>query len=123
MRKRKHLIWVLGLALALGVSAVAVGAGNTNNTQTMDVTVTPSKQTASKFGNVKLRSLTTTGSTTTGAFAITPISGDPGAVIFYDRDIKFDNKGLPTCKLSRSRGHCRPRRWRAARRPRWARVS
>jgi hypothetical protein len=104
MRKRKHLIWVLGLALAVGVSAVALGAGNTNNTQTMDVTLTPGKQSANKFGNAKLRSVTTTGSTTTGAFAITPVSGDPGAVIYYDKDIKFDNKGLPTCNLSQLEG-------------------
>ena len=61
MRKRKHLIWVLGLALAVGVSAVAMGAGNTLNTQEMEVTVTPSKQSKNKYGNAKLRSLTTTG--------------------------------------------------------------
>ena len=97
MRKRKHLIWVLGLALAVGVSAVAVGAGNTQNTQTMAVTVTPSKQSKNKFGNAKLRSLTTTGSTGTGAFAITPVDH---AVIFYDKDIKFDTKGLPQCSKS-----------------------
>ena len=73
MRKRKHLVWVMGLALALGVSAIAMAAGNTDNTQSMAVTVTPSKQSKNKFGNAKLRSLTTTGSTTTGAFAITPV--------------------------------------------------
>ncbi len=101
MRKRKHLIWVLGLALALGVSAIAVGAGNTSNTQTMSVTVSPSKQSKKKFGNARLRSLTTTGTTGSGAFSITPIQGNPGAVIFYDKDIKFDNKGLPTCTLSK----------------------
>ncbi len=97
MRKRKHLIWVLGLALAVGGSAVAVGAGNTNNTQTMAVTVTPSKQAKNKFGNAKLRSLTTTGTTTTGAYAITPVDH---SVIYYDKDIKFDTKGLPQCSKS-----------------------
>ena len=35
MRKRKHLIWMLGLVLAVGVTAVAAGAGNTLNTQEM----------------------------------------------------------------------------------------
>ncbi len=97
MWKRRHLLWVLGLALALGVSAVAVGAGNTDNTQTMAVTVTPSKQSESKFGNAKLRSLTTTGSTTTGPYAITPVDH---SVIYYDKDIKFDTKGLPQCNKS-----------------------
>ncbi len=97
MRKRKHLIWVLGLALALGVSAVAVGAGNTDNTQEMAVTVTPSKQAKHRFGNAKLRSLTTTGTNGTGAYAITPVDH---AVIYYDKDIKFDTKGVPQCSKS-----------------------
>jgi hypothetical protein len=97
MRKRKHLVWVLGLALALGVSAVAVGAGNTDNTQEMAVTVTSSKQSKTKFGNVKLRSLTTTGTTASGNFAITPVDK---ATIYYDKDIKFDTKGLPQCSKS-----------------------
>ncbi len=97
MRKRKHLIWVLGLALALGVSAVAVGAGNTDNTQQMAVTVTSSKQAKNRFGNVKLRSVTTTGTTGSGAYAITPVDR---AVIYYDKDIKFDTKGLPQCNKS-----------------------
>jgi len=97
MRKRKHLIWVLGLALALGVSAVAVGSGNTDNTQEMTVTVTSSKQPKNKFGNAKLRSLTTTGTTGSGTYAITPVDR---AVIFYDKDIKFDTKGLPQCSKS-----------------------
>jgi hypothetical protein len=97
MRNRKHLVWVLGLALALGVSAIAMAAGNTDNTQEMAVTVTPSKQAKSKFGRAKLRSLTTTGSTTTGTYAITPVDH---AVIYYDKDIKFDTKGLPQCAKS-----------------------
>ena len=97
MRKRKHLVWVMGLALALGVSAIAMAAGNTDNTQSMSVTVASSKQSKTKFGNAKLRSLTTTGSTTTGAYAITPVDH---AVIFYDKDIKFDTAGLPQCAKS-----------------------
>ena len=95
MSKRKHLIWVMGLVLALGVSAVAVGAGNTDNTQKMAVKVSPSKQKKKWFRNAKLRSLTTTGTTGIGAFVITPVDR---ATIFYDRDIKFDTKGLPQCR-------------------------
>ncbi|MFN8162165.1 MAG: hypothetical protein U0R52_14095 [Solirubrobacterales bacterium] len=94
---RKHLVWALGLALALGVSAVAYGSGNTLNTQDMAVTVTPSKQSKTKFGAAKLRSVTTTGSTGTGAFAITPVTS---ATIFYDKGIKFDTKGLKQCKAN-----------------------
>jgi hypothetical protein len=70
----------------------------------MDVTITPSKQKKGKYGNVKLRSVTTTGSTTTGPYAITPIAGDPGAIIYYDKDVKFDNKGLAKCSLSQLEG-------------------
>ncbi len=92
---RKHLIWVVGLALAVGISAVAAGAGNTLNTQEMAVTASPSKQSKTKRGNVKLRSVTTTGTTGSGAYAITPVDH---AVIYYDKDIKFDSKGLPQCR-------------------------
>ena len=97
MRKRKHLIWALGLALAVGVSSIALGSGNTLNTQSMKVTLTPSKQSKTKFGNAKLRSVTTTGTTGTGNFAITPVDR---AVIYYDKDIKFDTSGLPQCRQS-----------------------
>ncbi len=97
MRKRKHLIWALGLALAVGVSSIALGSGNTLNTQSMAVTLSPSKQSKTKFGNAKLRSVTTTGTTGTGAFAITPVDR---AIIYYDKDIKFDTRGLPQCKQS-----------------------
>jgi hypothetical protein len=94
---RKHLIWVLGLALAVGVSAVAMGSGNTLNNQIMAVTVSPNKVPKNKFANTKLRSVTTTGSTSTGPYAITPVDK---AVIYYDKDIKFDTAGLPQCKQS-----------------------
>ena len=97
MSKRKVLVWVLGLALAAGVSAVALGAGNTQNTQAIVVTATPSKQSKTKFANIKLRSKTTTGTTGTGSFAITPVDH---AVTFYDKDIRFDSKGLPQCSKS-----------------------
>ena len=97
MSKRKVLVWVLGLALAAGVSAVALGAGNTQNTQAITVTATPSKQSKTKFANIKLRSKTTTGTTGTGSFAITPVDH---AVTFYDKDIRFDSKGLPQCSKS-----------------------
>jgi hypothetical protein len=85
------------MALALSVSAVALGAGNTLNTQTMKVTVSPNKVPKNKFANVKLRSVTTTGSTTTGAYAITPVDK---ATIYYDKDIKFDTARIPKCKRS-----------------------
>lgn len=91
---RKHLVWVLGLALAISVTAIASGANNTQNTQKMAVTLKPGKGGKTTFKRNSLRSLTTTGSTATGAFAITPVTK---AQIFYDSDIKFDTKGLPVC--------------------------
>ncbi len=90
---RKRFVWTLGLALALGVAAVAQAA--TDNTQTMKVTVSPSKQPKNAYGNASLHSVTTTGTTASGTFAITPVIK---AQIFYDKEIKFDTKGLKQCK-------------------------
>jgi hypothetical protein len=94
---RKHLTLTMGIALALaiGVGSLAMASGNTDNTQTMKVTVSPSKVSKTKFELAKMDSLTTTGTTASGAFAITPVDG---ATIFYDKNIKFDVKGVPTCK-------------------------
>jgi len=95
MRKHLTLTLALALALAVGVASLAFASGNTQNTQKMKVTVSPSKGLSkTKFKPGKLRSVTTTGTTATGAFALTPVDS---ATIFYDKNIKFDSKGLPTC--------------------------
>ncbi len=98
---RKHLVWVLGLALAVGVSAIAFGANTTQNTQKMKVTLKPAKGGKTTYKQVSLRSLTTTGTKTTGTYALTPVSK---AQILYDKDIKFDTKGLKTCDSSKITG-------------------
>jgi hypothetical protein len=94
---RKPLVWVLGLAvaLALGVTGMALAT----NTQTMNVTVSPSKVPKTKFVAGKLRSTTVTGcqSPCSGNGAIKPVTK---AQIFYDKNIKFDVKGIPTCRDS-----------------------
>ncbi|MFN8162164.1 MAG: hypothetical protein U0R52_14090 [Solirubrobacterales bacterium] len=92
---RKRVIGGLCLLAALGVAGVAQAA--TDNTQTMSVTVSPSKVPKSKYANVQLKNVTTTGSTATGAFAITPVVK---AQIFYDKDIKFDTQGVKQCNAS-----------------------
>lgn len=98
---RKHLVWALGLALAVGVSAIAYGANTTQNTQKMKVTLTPNKGGKTKGKFVSLRSLTTTGTKTSGTYALTPVSK---AQIFYDKDIAFDTKGLKTCDSATIQG-------------------
>jgi hypothetical protein len=95
---RKPLVWLLGIAaaLAVGVAGMALAA----NTQTMTVTVTPSKVPKTTFKAGKLRSTTVTGcqSPCSGSGAIKPVTK---AQIFYDKNIKFDTKGLKTCKSSK----------------------
>ena len=98
---RKPLVWVLGLAAALAVGVTSMALAT--NTQTMNVTVTPSKVPKTKFVLGKLRSTTVTGcqSPCGGPGAIKPVTK---AQIFYDKNIKFDPKGIPTCKESQVTG-------------------
>jgi hypothetical protein len=101
---RKHLIWVLALAVGLSVAGVAYATDSTGiDFSTVKTSVSPNKQSATKFGNA---SLFVEVSTLTNANPGTPTS--PGNVpaptsnvkLTFDKQLKFTSKGLPQCKAS-----------------------
>ena len=92
---RKHLIWVLALAAAIAVSGIAVA----ENTQTIKATATPNK--LPKKGKPKglaLNVITTTNDS----------DGDVDAAdraqVFFDDNLFFFTRGIPTCEKSQVEG-------------------
>jgi hypothetical protein len=91
---RKHLIWAVGLAAALAFAGIAAGAANT---QTITGKVTPKKLPKKERAPV--------------ALSVNVASTNPGnpngvpnattlAEVDFDKDIKVQQKGLPTCDPS-----------------------
>jgi hypothetical protein len=89
---RKHLIWVLGLALALASVGIAYGAANT---QTITGTITPKK--LPKSGKGAPVSLFIDVASTNSANAFQVPNPTTLAKVDFDKDIKIQQKGLPTC--------------------------
>jgi hypothetical protein len=88
---RKHLIWVLGLAVALAFAGIAAGAANV---QTITGKVTPKKLPKSSKAPVALsiNVESTNASNPQGIPNATTL-----AKVDFDKDIKVQQKGLPTC--------------------------
>ncbi len=94
---RKHLIWVLGIAVLAGSVVLASVALAAPNTQTIVSKVKPKKLPKKTKKPVSLD---------TNVFATNP--SNPNAIPFpttnakvdYDKDIKFQQKGFPTCDTS-----------------------
>ena len=91
---RKHLIWAVGLMATLAFAGIAAGAANT---QTITGKVTPKKLPKKKRAPV--------------ALSINVASTNPGnpngvpnattlAKVDFDKDLKVQQKGLPTCDPS-----------------------
>jgi hypothetical protein len=89
---RKHLIWVLGLALALASVGIASGAANT---QTITGKITPSK--LPKKGKGAPVALFVDVGSTNSANAFQVPNPTTLAKVDFDKDIKIQQKGLPTC--------------------------
>jgi len=92
MGKRKHLVWVLGLALALGVSNLAFG----DNFQKIQATFKPNtglSKTKFKAGSVNV--ITSTGDS--GDDFVSPATR---AKVFFDDDLMFFTKGIPPCRAN-----------------------
>jgi hypothetical protein len=94
---RKHLIWVLGLVVALGSVAIASIASAVPNTQEIVATVAPKKLPPKKRAPISLN---------VNVFATNPGNAQqiPNpttlALVDFDKDVKFQQKGYPTCDPS-----------------------
>src|SRR5512133_91562 len=89
---RKHLIWVLGLAVAL----VSVGlASAAPNTQTITGKISPKK--LPKKGKAAPVSLFTDVSSTNSGNPFSLPNPTTLSKVDFDKDIKYQQKGLPTC--------------------------
>jgi hypothetical protein len=94
---RKHLIWVLGLAVAVGSVVLANFAFAAPNTQVITNKVAPKKLPPDKRVPV---------SQDTNVFATNPSNANQipnpttNAKVDFDKDIKFQQKGFPTCDTS-----------------------
>ncbi|MEK6252613.1 MAG: hypothetical protein AABM43_11925 [Actinomycetota bacterium] len=89
---RKHLIWVLGLALALASVGIAYGAANT---ETITGTISPKKLPKKGKGAPVSLFLEVSATNSGNAFQIpNPVTL---AKVDLDKDIKIQQKGLPTC--------------------------
>jgi hypothetical protein len=88
---RKHLIWVLGLAVALAFAGVAAGAANT---QSITGKVTPKKLPKKSKAPVAL-SINVSSTNPSNPQAIP--NATTLAKVDFDKDIKVQQKGLPTC--------------------------
>jgi hypothetical protein len=98
MHMRKHLIWVLGLAVA-AISVVLVSAVTAApNTQTIDTKIAPKK--LPKKGAAAPVSLDTNVFSTNPGNANQTPNPTTIADVDYDKDIKFQQKGFPTCDTS-----------------------
>jgi hypothetical protein len=89
---RKHLIWVLGLALALASVGIANGAANT---QTITGTITP-KKLPKKGKGAPVSLFVDVASTNSGNPNSIP-NATTLAKVDFDKDLKIQQKGLPTC--------------------------
>jgi len=91
---RKHLIWVLGLAVALASVAFASLASGAANTQEIVVQVKPKKLPKKERAPISLN---------VNVFATNPGNAQqvPNpttlALVDFDKDMKFQQKGFPTC--------------------------
>jgi hypothetical protein len=94
---RKHLIWVLGLVVALASIGLASMASAAVNTQQITAKITPKKR--SKTQRVPI-------SIDVNVFATNPTNPQqvPNpttlALVDFDKDVKFQQKGYPTCDPS-----------------------
>jgi hypothetical protein len=91
---RKHMIWILAVALAL----TAVGAASGENIQSITGSVSPKK--LPKKGAPKAVKLSVDVSTTNPANPFSVPSPTTVAKVDFDKDLKIQNKGLPTCDTS-----------------------
>src|SRR5689334_12910990 len=101
---RKHLIWMLALGAAISVAGVAWATDGTGSDfSQLKTSVSPSKQSATKFGKASLAVET---STLSNANPGTPTSPGNTPVpttnvkLTFDKQLKFTTKGLPQCKTS-----------------------
>jgi hypothetical protein len=91
---RKHLIWVLGLMVAFATVAFASFASAAVNTQEITAAVTPKKLPKSERAPISLN---------VNVFATNPGNEQqiPNpttlALVDFDKDLKFQQKGYPTC--------------------------
>jgi hypothetical protein len=92
---RKHLIWALGLALALASVGIASAAPNT---QTIDAKVKPKKLPASGAGG-PIKLTVDVASTNSGNPFQVP-NPTTRARVDFDKDLKYQQKGYPTCDTS-----------------------
>jgi hypothetical protein len=92
--KRKHLVWVLGLALALGVSGVAQATSQQHLTASINKTKLPKK----KFtkGVALAVHVSTTGTADVGPAPLLPAQTKTSD-IHFGKDLKFTSKGIPQC--------------------------
>jgi hypothetical protein len=89
MRKRKHLIWSLGLALALTVTGIAWA----NGTQSLSWSIKPTKLSKTTYKPVKL-----TVSAVLSPQASEPSDQSPSDVkLAFPKDIKFNASGIGRC--------------------------
>jgi hypothetical protein len=97
MHMRKHLIWVLGLAVAVGSVVLASVVTAAPNTQTITTKIAPKKLPKSSKVPVSLD---------TNVFATNPTNANQvpnpttNAKVDYDKALKFQQKGFPTCDTS-----------------------
>ncbi len=94
---RKHLIWVLGLAVAIGSVVFASIAFAVPNTQTIVSTIAPKKLPPDK--RVPVSQNTNVFSTNSGNANQIP-NPTSNSKVDFDKDIKFQQKGFPTCDTS-----------------------
>ena len=92
---RKRLIWVIGLVVALGSVGAATAAVNT---QTINGTVKPKK--LPKKGRGKPIKLVVDVSSTNSGNPNQIPNATTRARVDFDKDIKYQQKGFPTCDTS-----------------------
>jgi hypothetical protein len=91
---RKHLIWVLGLVVALASVGIASIASAAPNTQSITAKIKPKKRPSSTRVPISLD---------VNVFATNPTNpqqipfATKLALVDFDKDVKFQQKGYPTC--------------------------
>ena len=90
---RKHLVWVLGLALAIGIANVAVGANFQKITGDVQAEHEPVQDQVYKPGSINV--ITETGDNDGN------VSPATRAQVFFDDDLRFFTKGVPTCDAAK----------------------
>jgi len=106
---RKHLIWCSALAFAVAFSAtgVAIAADTGNNHSSVSQKVKPSKLPKSKQKPIKLTVEVTTLVNGDSGDAFHPTkfpSPSTQTNVSFDKDMKFNTKGVATCKQSQIDG-------------------